>query len=119
VSHSEQGDGHWEVATVGELQTRYGLYAEAHTRTTLNPERVPEPLRHLVALAEQWAEDDDIIRDDMVMRASEAARGELKRAVQDAADELDAWLAGPAASDPEPSLEYCAFTTMVMAAYSL
>lgn len=83
----------------------------------MNPEGVPESLRYLIPLAERWAEDDDLIRDDMVNRASAGERAHLLRSVQEAKDELDAWLAGPEAANPSPSPEYCAFTTMVMAAY--
>ncbi len=115
---AQSGQGEWELSTAEELRRRHGLDAEAHRQIKLNPERVPENLRHLIPLAEVWAENDDLIRDDMVARAPADARARLLKAVQEAEDELDAWLAGPEAANPSPSPEYCAFTTMVMAASS-
>ncbi len=73
-------------------------------------------MRHLIPLAERWGEGDDIIRDDMVSKASAEERQELKRAVAEHDDLLDTWLAGPEAKGPTYSDEYNAFSCMRMAA---
>ncbi len=108
--------GRFELATVEELRRKYGLSAANRPTLRLNPERVPEALRHLIAYAEFWGVADDLMRDDLVKKSSEDAIEDLKRVVAEHDDLLDEWLAGPEAAGPTFSDEYRAFSAMRMAA---
>jgi len=109
----------YEILPAGEMQKKYGLYAENRQIIKLDPSKVPAALRHLIPLAERWGEGDDIIRDDMIDKASAEERQLLKRAIAEHDDLLDAWLAGPEAAGPNYSDEYNAFTCMRMAALGI
>jgi hypothetical protein len=106
----------FELLSVGEMRRKYGLTADNRPTIRLDPQRVPEPLRRLIPLAELWGVGDDLIRDDMVKKAPAAAIAELKRIVDQYDDLLDEWLAGPEAEGPTFTPEYTAFSAMRMAA---
>jgi hypothetical protein len=106
----------FEVSTVGELRKSYYRQGELAPQNHLDPNCVPESLRSLIPLAEEWGISDDILRVDAVRRATPESIALLKTAVSEHEDPLDEWLAGPAANDPHPSQEYLAFTQMRMAA---
>jgi len=94
----------------------YGLYAENRDPLHLDPERIPGALRHLLALAEQFGESDDLIREDIIAKTSPAKLAELCLAVRACENALEDWLAGPEASGPEYSSEYIAYTCLLMIA---
>jgi hypothetical protein len=77
----------------------------------LNPDKVPRPLVHLIPIAEKWALDGYI---DAVSNASSEELEALVHCIDDVAD-LFGWLAGPEADNPNPSLEYVAFTDLTQA----
>jgi hypothetical protein len=106
----------FELLSVEEMRKKYGLVAANRPVIHLNPENVPEALRHLIPYAELWGVSDDLVRDDMVRLAPREAIDELKRLVAQHDDLLDEWLAGPEADGPEFSAEYTAFSAMRMAA---
>ncbi len=58
----------------------------------LNPQQVPEDLRHLVPLAERWGIGDDVERIEKVDRATPAEREELRTAVEPVHARITAWL---------------------------
>ena len=58
----------------------------------LNPEQVPEDLRHLVPLAEKWGIGDDDDRNTKVEGSTPAEREELRAAVTPLDSRIDAWL---------------------------
>jgi hypothetical protein len=58
----------------------------------LNPEQVPEDLRHLVPLAEKWGIGDDVDRNAKVERATPAERSELRAAITPASSSITTWL---------------------------
>jgi hypothetical protein len=103
----------FEVASAGELRRRYGLTRENRADIRLNPADVPEGLRSLIGLAEQWGESDDLIREEIVQRATVAELRELVSAVAVEGDGLDEWLAGTVI-DPTPA--YIAFSCLRQAA---
>lgn len=107
--------GHYELLSVEEMRKKYGLVAENRPTIRLHPENVPEPLRHLIPLAELWGVSDDLIRADMVRKAPRAAVDDLRRIIEEHDDVLDDWLAGPEARGPKYSAEYTAFSAMRMA----
>jgi hypothetical protein len=77
---------------------------------------VPTALRGLIPLAVRWGIGDDYERTESVKTASTAELRALVQAI-DRSDPLvwDEWLIGPAASSPDPSAEYLAFTCLLMA----
>lgn len=58
----------------------------------LNPEQVPEDLRHLVPLAEKWGIGDDVDRNAKVERATPAERSELRAAITPVSSRITTWL---------------------------
>jgi hypothetical protein len=54
----------FEVLPAGEMRKKYGLTAENRPIIKLDPAKVPEPLRHLIPLAERFGISDDLIRED-------------------------------------------------------
>jgi hypothetical protein len=83
------------------------------TMVKLNPDKVPQPLVHLIPIAEKWALDGYI---DAVSDASSEELEALVHCIDDVADDdLFGWLAGPEADNPNPSLEYVVFTDLTQA----
>jgi hypothetical protein len=59
---------------------------------TLDPNQVPERLRHLVSLASKWGIGDDIERMEFIERTSAADRDALAMALAPYHAEITAWL---------------------------
>ncbi|MBP7866269.1 MAG: hypothetical protein KA419_09990, partial [Acidobacteria bacterium] len=112
----EMSGDRYELLSVEQMRQKYGLVVENRQHIQLDPEKVPEGLRHLIPYAELWGVGDDIIRDDMVKRASPEIVEDLRRVIEIHEDLLDKWLAGPEAESSQPSVEYLAFSAMRMAA---
>lgn len=112
-------EGDWEVLPAGEMRRKYGLYKENRPVIRLNPERVPEPLRHLIPFAEKFGVSDDLIRDDLIEHTPKDELDDLRRMVLNHDDLLDEWLAGPECYGPSYSDEYIAFSAMRMSADAL
>lgn len=110
------GDSDYEILPAGEMRKKYGLTAENRLTIRLDPTQVPDPLRHLIPMAERYGISDDLIRADLVAKTSQSDMSELRLIVQQHDALIDDWLAGPAADAPPFSEEYIAFTCMRMAA---
>jgi hypothetical protein len=106
----------FEVLPAGQMRAKYGLIAENRPTIRLNPARVPEPLRPLIPLAEQFGISDDLIRQDVVAKTPPAELAAMRTAVEVLSDAFDEWLAGAEANGPELSEEYIAFSCLRMAA---
>ena len=106
----------FEVLAAGHMQKKYGLYAENRPTILLNAGNVPEPLRHLIPLAEQFGMSDDLIRADVVRKTPQEEIERMRKTVLDHDDAFDEWLAGPEADGPEFTTEYIAFACLQMAA---
>lgn len=109
-------DDEFVVMPAGEMRRRYGLIAENRPTIVLDPSAVPPALRHLIPLAERFGIEDDLIRADVVAKTPAAELAAMQTVVNQHNDAFDEWLAGPAASGPRFSPEYCAFTCLRMAA---
>ena len=83
-----------EIAPAHVLQEKYGLYAENRPAIKLDPAKVPEDLRHLIPLAEKWGIGDDIIRNDLIDKSTEAEKQELHDALYEPYERITAWLNG-------------------------
>lgn len=99
-----------------ELQEFYSELQFTSVAVRFEREFVPEELRALILYAEFWGLEDDWARQDLVLRAPEEIRLDLKRVLEMYDDELDEWLAGPEAMSASPSNAYIAFSAMRMAA---
>jgi hypothetical protein len=108
-------DKSFEVLPAGEMRRRYSLVAENRRTITLNPNAVPQELRHLIPLAERFGESDDLIRADIMAKAPREELAAVRHAVAAQDEDFDAWLAGPEADGPHLSPEYIAFTCLRMA----
>jgi hypothetical protein len=104
----------WEVLPAGEMRRKYGLYAENRPAIKLDPNRVPEPLRALIPLAERFGISDDLLREDFFAKTPKRELSRLKQTLAEYDKFLDEWLAGPEADGPEFSDEYVAFSAMRM-----
>jgi len=104
------------ILTVSEMREKYYLKDERPPVLCLMASNVPATLHAVIHIAERWGISDDLLRADATQRASKDEIEYLKTVVNYFDDALDAWLAGPEASDPHPSKEYLAFSNMRMAA---
>jgi hypothetical protein len=102
---------HFEVLPAGEMRKKYGLTAENRPEIRLNPENVPEAFRPLIPFAELWGVGDDLIREDLVLKAPLAALRELREAVKPVYFDLGDWLAE--VESPDFTDEWRAFSCMV------
>ena len=82
----------------------------------LIPENVPEQLRHLIRLAEEFGISDNGYRWNRVEKATAEEIKSLKDAIHEHDSLFDDWLAGPEADGPEYTNEYIAFSALRMAA---
>jgi hypothetical protein len=99
-----------------ELKTLYGPFFHSVERRNLDPEEVPEDLQELIPYAEFWGIEDDYDRERLVSKAPDDVLENLYYVVGAAEQRLNDWLAGDDVDTWDPSPEYCAFTTMRMAA---
>lgn len=65
---------------------------ESSSRYEVDPDRVPESLRHLVPLARQWGIGDDVERMEFIERSSAADRDALADALDPHHADITAWL---------------------------
>jgi len=106
----------FEIHSLEKMKRRYYPPGEASPQIQIDPEQVPESLRHLILLAERWGISDDVLRADAVHSASPDEVSRLRDAIERHDDLLDKWLAGPEALHDRLSPAYLAFTHMRMAA---
>ena len=81
-----------EILPAAEMKRKYNLSIENYRPIHLNPSRVPEHLRDLVAFAERWGICDDIIRDDFHQKVSQEEKQALITALQDRHTAINEWL---------------------------
>ena len=98
------------------LRSKYPEFVDSTRHLNLAPENVPESLRPYIAYAEIWGISDDGFRMQLVGRAPEAAKADLRTLMASIEGNLNQWLGGPASYEVPPSSEYIAFSAMRMAA---
>lgn len=81
-----------EIMPASRLQKELGLYAENRPDIRLDPARVPADLRILIPLAEKWGIGDDIIRNDLIDKSSDAEKQELHDALYVSDERVTEWL---------------------------
>jgi hypothetical protein len=87
-----------------------GSPEEEMSPTRLDPAKVPEELRHLISLAEQFGIEDEDLRREAIRQLPADMAARLRTIVEDYEQSFDDWLAGPEAGAEEHSDEYVAFT---------
>ena len=105
-----------EVPSAEELKQLYGAFYCESPKVSIDPIRVPESLHVLVPYAEFWGVSDDWAREELVAKAPQSVRENLKAVTTSFDNELDDWLAGEEADSTTPSKEYISFSSMRMAA---
>lgn len=105
----------WVVATGSELMEAFGLTAENRPTIKLNPENVPNGLKVLIPYAEEWGIDDDLIRADVLRKASSEALQDLILTIGRYDKAINEWLAGPEAYQDKQTQEYYTFSALLMA----
>jgi hypothetical protein len=90
-----------------------GNAASAAAVPRLDPASVPEELRGLVALAQEWGIGDDVERGAKVERTSSAERARLRATVTPFQERITAWL-NSFGRDPMPD-EAAAFMYLQLA----
>ena len=108
-----------EVYTVDEMRDRYGPFFFSKEMLSLNRSCVPSELWPLLPYAAFWGIDDDLAREALVQRAPKEVKKNLKEVLHLMETPLLKWLAGEESYDENPSPEYCAFSTLLMAADSI
>ena len=76
----------------GSEKTGDSSAASTAVAQRLNPQQVPEDLRHLVPLAEKWGIGDDADRNARVESSTPAERSELRAAITPVASSITTWL---------------------------
>ena len=103
-----------KILSKEEIKTEYGLDFDENQKVHFEVKDVPEKLHVLVPYAEYWGVIDDWAREELIQQTPDKLKDNLKWVITQFDDELDDWLAGEEASEPEPSDAYLAFSSMRM-----
>ncbi|MEI6193208.1 MAG: hypothetical protein WCS42_02640 [Verrucomicrobiota bacterium] len=90
----------YDVGTVEEFRRR-GFTAETRPVIHIEPQQVPDTLRHLIPLAERWAIACDVRRADYFDKQPEQDIRDFWIAVQPHCQEINHWLDSMPASTKE------------------
>jgi hypothetical protein len=82
----------FEVGTAEAMQEKYGWFAENRRKITLNPNNVPDELRHLIPLAEKFGVGCDITRHDLGDKTSKKEKQELSESLKYSHGQIVKWL---------------------------
>ncbi len=102
----------YEVSSSAEYLEKYGLSAETRVPIKLDPERVPEAFRHLIADAELVGESDDAVREDILAKLPEATKQEIEARLDPVRRQLLDWLIEKG-NQKDYSPEWSAFTGLI------
>lgn len=82
----------FEVLPAGEMQQKYGLYAENYRPVRLDPAEVPSDLRDLIPWAERFGVSCDITRHDVGEKTSQQDKDALSDALRGRHARINEWL---------------------------
>jgi len=82
----------WEILPAGEMQRKYGLYAENYPPIHIDPSDVPPDLHDLIPLAERFGIKCDITRHDLGAKTNQAEKDELSRRLRGRHDRVNEWV---------------------------
>jgi hypothetical protein len=82
-----------EVSTMGEFQRKYSEYFEnaAKNQPPINPEVVPDNLKHLIPYAEKWGFRNSLMRLEFCEAATPEMVAEFKQALDGTHALFEAW----------------------------
>jgi len=83
---------HGDVYPSHILRDEYGMNAENRPVINVNPEEVPQDLRHLIPVVERWAIPCDVTRGDYFDSQPEDDIGEFWHDVKPFVDRINEWL---------------------------
>jgi hypothetical protein len=112
----ERMSGMLDILDAEQMRQVYGRFYDHASEMQLDRRRVPDKLWPLLPYAAFWGIPDDWTRTDLVDAAPAHVKENLKAVVARFDKDLDEWLAGPEADQPDLSNEYVAFTALRMAA---
>ncbi|RFC46919.1 MAG: hypothetical protein DVB22_003249 [Verrucomicrobia bacterium] len=104
------------MSKIDPLRGEYREFISASPTVDFDTNHVPEDLRALIPYASFWGLSDDLERERLVDCAPDHLKESLQLLIAENDDALDEWLAGPQATNPNPSAAYIAFSAMRMAA---
>jgi hypothetical protein len=82
----------FEVGPAGEMQIKYGWYAENWQEPKLDPTTVPPNLQDLIPFAQRWGVLCDITRHDVADKASPTELAKLSDALRGRHKDINDWL---------------------------
>lgn len=82
----------FEILPSGEMQEKYGLYAESRPKITLEVNQVPASLHDLIPLAETYGVRDDIRRHDLGDKTTDADKQKLSTTLKGRHPAIYRWL---------------------------
>jgi hypothetical protein len=119
---SGEGRHEFDVGPSGEMQRKYGWYAENRPIIVVNPEEVPPHLRDLIPYVERWAISCDVTRGDYFEKTPAEDIRAFARAVAPRSDAINDWLATFPTSDagrwPKAAIEFLSLQTAICDALS-
>jgi hypothetical protein len=89
---SETANGEFDIGPAGEMQRKYGWYAENRPEIIVNVEEVPPHLRDLIPYVERWAIRCDITRQDFFAKSPDEDIRKFADAVAPRRADISAWL---------------------------
>jgi hypothetical protein len=89
---NSKGRHEFDVGPAGEMQRKYGWYAENRPVIVVNRDEVPPHLQDLIPYVERWAISCDVTRCDYFEKTPEEDIRAFARAVAPRSDEINDWL---------------------------
>ena len=81
-----------EILPASEMKRKYNLTVENYQPLPLNANNIPGQFRDLVPVAQKWGIGDDIIREDLHVKASTEENQSLKSTLDKRTKAINQWL---------------------------
>lgn len=104
-----------KILSADEIEYEHGDFYKFRISEEFDINDVPEKLKPLLPYAMFWGDTDDSYQTELLKKVPDDILKNLRYVVSQFIDELDEWLAGPAASSQNPSDAYCAYSAMRIA----
>lgn len=107
------------LMTADELREYYCLFYDGGAHRKLDRNNIPKELWLLIPYAEFWSLDEEASRLELLGQASLDVQQNLQDIVLAYQEIWEPWLIGPEADRRSPTLEYVAFSMLVMTSDSV
>jgi hypothetical protein len=108
-------DAEYDVASGKDLRLKYKIDLMHYRKIRLEPEHVPDNLKHLIPYAEAFGISDDLLRNDVINMTDEDSLRNLIKLVNESYKTINEWLGVVDPKTPEFSNEYIAFVNLRIA----